>query len=939
MTDAHPNAVPDARIAIEVDADPCVNFALQQNRVPFVKRIRVTNCGAKTLEGVAVRVSMDPALADPICLRVDSIAPGSVVSFATVDFPLSSARLVQQTERESGVLRVEACLDDKVVSRELRPVEVLAYSEWPGTRSLPEILAAFVLPNHPIVQQILRAAAESLRSSTGDGALSGYQSRSRERVLAMARALYSAFSEMDIQYISPPASFESTGQKVRTPDQISTTRLGTCLDLTLLFAAALEQAGLHPILVLPRGHALVGVWLDDEAFPHPTVDDVTRIRKRVALGQIVTLETTLVTARPLPPFDEAVRAGSRHLEDGDKFHLAVDVRAARKALIRPLPARIDANARDLAPTPSIVHDLSSTGSEVERLVAVDPIAEEPDSPKKESGPARLERWKRRLLDLGLRNRLLNHRDTKTSIPLLCVSLAGLEDKLAGGSVFELHPEPEVLGPSDPRSAALFPTGAGHRASYLQTELDALRLHSSLGADELESRLTQLFRASRETLEEGGANTLFIALGFLRWFETKSSTQPRLAPLLLLPLQLERRTVVEGFRLKLADEDAQFNVTLLQKLAVDFGLNVTGLDALDEDDAGIDVAKILNRMRRAVLSLDRWEVVEEASIGLFSFTKYLMWRDLDKRTEKLLGHPVVRHLIETPGRPFAPETRFPDVERLDVERSPTSTFCPLDADSSQLRAIYAAADGATFVLEGPPGTGKSQTITNLIANAVAAGQRVLFVSEKMAALNVVHKRLSQVGLAPYCLELHSSKAQKRGVMAQLKAAVDSAAPGATTDWASAGAKLQTVRGELNAYADALHRRRSVGISAHEGIGRLMELRDAPVVDVAFGSLEAVDAGRLTTLREGAHSLQLAACDVEGLAASPWRGTGVQHWEPSLPERIRRIAEELVRAAGAVESASAEFATALGLPGDGLSARGVAQVAEIGRLLAASPGTPK
>lgn len=928
-------AEPD--IHVDLECDPCVNFALQQNHVAFLKRVRITNRGPHAVEDVRVRIAMDPHLADPLELRVDSIAGGGSHAFDVIDLPLSAERLVRQTEREVGALRVEVATGETVVAKVHRPVDVLAYNEWPGTRVLPEILAAFVLPNHPILEPILRNASSILLETTGEGSLSGYQSGTPERVASMVGAIYAACASLDLAYISPPASFESSGQKVRTPDQILATRLGTCLDLTLLFAAALEQSGLHPLLLLPKGHALVGVWLNEEAFPQPTLDDVTLVRKRVELGQILVFETTSVTARPVPRFEDAIRAGKRHLQDGASFHMAVDVRAARQAHIRPISTRVDGVAQPLAPTPPM-HVPGAAEAAVAFGATPGVAPRDTAAPKKESGPARLETWKRRLLDLSLRNRLLNHRDGKTTIPILCPGLGRLEDKLAEGVAFDIHPKPEALGDADPRSPSLFadPMEGDLRTTLLRSALDSRRLHASLPAEELENRLTQLYRASKESLEEGGANTLFLALGFLRWFETKSSTQARLAPILLLPLQLERRTVVEGFKLKLTDDDAVFNVTLLQKLVADYGLDVTGLDTLDEDETGLDVEKILIRIRRAVLKMDRWEVVNDASIGLFSFTKYLMWRDLDRRTSILLKHPVVRHLIETPDRPFAPGTNFPDVARLDADREPTKTFCPLDADSSQLRAIYAAADGATYVLEGPPGTGKSQTITNLIANAVASGQKVLFVSEKMAALNVVRKRLAQVGLGPYCLELHSNKAQKRAVMDQLKASVNAAVPVSTGDWAASGGKLQALRGDLNQYADALHRRRTTGMSAHEGIGRLVELRDAASIPLSYGSPDAVSAERLAQLRERVHTLQLAGIEVGDVARSPWSSTNLTAWEPALPEAIRQASTQLQEKTREVNAAANNLASALGVPGSALSAEGLRALGEAGTFLASSPG---
>jgi hypothetical protein len=264
--------------------------------------------------------------------------------------------------------------------------------------------------------------------------------------------------------------------------------------------------------------------------------------------------------------------------------------------------------------------------------------------------------------------------------------------------------------------------------------------------------------------------LYLAIGFLAQHATPQNEQRRLAPILLLPLELHRRSAREGFTLRTGDEEARLNVTPLELLKQDYGIVVPGLDELSEDESGLDVPRILRTFRETIRDLDRWDVLDVARIGVFSFAKFLMWRDLAERTDALMQNPVVEHLVNRPEQEFDLGATFPDLDRLDEERSPLQAFYPLPADASQLAAVFAAAEGRSFVLEGSPGTGKSQTITNLIAHCLAEGKTVLFISEKMAALRVVHDRLQKVGLGRYCLEPHSNKAHKHQVLAQLSDAL-------------------------------------------------------------------------------------------------------------------------------------------------------------------------
>ena len=249
------------------------------------------------------------------------------------------------------------------------------------------------------------------------------------------------------------------------------------------------------------------------------------------------------------------------------------------------------------------------------------------------------------------------------------------------------------------------------------------------------------------------------------------------------------------------------------------MDITGLDPLPEDENGVDVSLVLRIIKDAVKDEDGWEVTEEGQVGLYSFSKYLLWRDLRDRADVLRENALVAHLLDRPREPFEGPMEEQGIgispEELDEAVGAKEVFAPLSYDSTQLSAILAAARGRTMVLEGPPGTGKSQTITNLIAHVIAKGQRVLFVSEKMAALDVVHRRLRGLGLGPACLELHSNKANKKGVLEQFKESLEEGrVRGARRrGWEEVTDDVDAARGRLNGHVDALHRERSSGETIH------------------------------------------------------------------------------------------------------------------------------
>ena len=954
-----PAAVPRARLHVEYDRR--VNFAMQQNDVPIIKQIRVDNVSGEELTDVIVGVWIDCNLAPVWQREIARITPGATYNLDVVDLSLDASVLIHQTERAIAHLHAEVTQGSRIIERFKAPIEVLAYNEWGGIGSLPEILAAFVMPNHPAIDSLLAKAREHLEKATGQPAFSGYQSRSGGQTRAMIAAIYQAIIDADIGYIAPPSSYETQGQKVRSADQLLEHRLGTCLDLALLLAACAEAAGLNPLIIMTEGHAFMGVWASEDSFAEPAIDDASRIRKRVQLGEIIAIEATAVTTRPALSLADAEKAALRHLLDEKKpFHCAIDVRCARKMRVRPLPLRVAAgtfevaddamatsageggNDDDARSKPTSATTNAPTTSENAALTPALSPGEGESEEEEETPNARLDRWKRKLLDLSGRNRLINFRESNNSIPLACPDLAALEDALAGGLNFSIFHRPKLMDEANPRSAeaAEQRTGQNVLEQFLRDELGSRRLHSPLTEEVLERRLLEIYRAARSSVEESGANTLYLTVGFLAWYESNAASAPRrLAPILLLPLSLERRSAREGFHISLGDDEPRINVTLLEKLRAEFGVDITGLEEAIEDDHGLDIAQIFQRFRKAIRDIPRWDIVEESHLGLFSFTKFLMWLDLQERSTTLMRNPVVKYLVERPAASFDGDAAMPEASTLDETRHPKDSFCPLDADSSQLAAVFAAQDGRSFVLEGPPGTGKSQTITNLIAQCLTHGKRVLFVAEKMAALNVVHKRLAKVGLGPFCLELHSSKSSKREVLDQLQESLDVTREALPADWESHANELADSRGELNRYVDALHEPRAIGRSVYQVTSQLIGLREVDRVAFDGAWIKILDAAKIAAIHETIEQMVTAGAAVGDLAAHPYRACEREQWQMTLPEQVGQAVDGCVKSLATFESATDDALHELrlceGKTGKDLSRAGLRWLRELTELLIESP----
>ncbi|QIL78381.1 DUF3320 domain-containing protein [Hymenobacter sp. HDW8] len=459
---------------------------------------------------------------------------------------------------------------------------------------------------------------------------------------------------------------------------------------------------------------------------------------------------------------------------------------------------------------------------------------------------KLEASRQELLDLGLRNPLLNFRLSKAQgVAIVQEEAAPAYDVLVrqGKTMyFQAAPEPkkqgdkalaldvsvgnttEELAPTDPKTVS--PEANQRTEAERQALLTDTKLQTAEPLAKLESRLLATYYTARTSLEEQGVNILYLALGMLTWYEAESSEEPRQAPLVLVPVLLERGTAAERFKLRHTGAEVEGNLSLQAKLKASFGISLP-LPELDEES---NLADYYAAVAAAIQGMPRWKVnIDSLALSFFSFGKFMLYRDLDPATwpaqANILDHPAIGALLgaDTGFRDAAPSVS--DTAFLDTESPAAELHQVLDADSSQLLALLAVHEGRNLVIQGPPGTGKSQTIANLLAEAIGAGKKVLFVAEKMAALEVVKRRLDALGLGVACLELHSHKANKKALHDELKATLQLGRPATATAVEDQMAQLPRYRAALNDYALAVNA--PLGRSrrtAQQVAGELLRLRE-------------------------------------------------------------------------------------------------------------------
>ena len=557
--------------------------------------------------------------------------------------------------------------------------------------------------------------------------------------------------------------------------------------------------------------------------------------------------------------------------------------------------------------------------------------------------AQITRSRRELLDLTARNRLINTPLTRSRSSRLDVT-----DELSS-EVFRIlvqerremaflsKEEPETEEQSDSNEAtvtdeaelqdgqATTSDGSAETSDDFDAE-DALHfaqpveeddeiadrhldknLQTPLDDEKLQKKLLRLFYDARSFYEEQGVNSLYLAMGFLEWYESATTDKPRYAPLLLIPVELHRRTVNARFRLRMLDDELATNLSLQEKLKAEFGLQLPDVPEVDDLSPG----DYFDAVQKVVEGQPRWRLHHDRmTLWFFSFAKFLMFRDLNPEVwpegKGPKKHSGLRGLL-------GEETLFASLligesENLDDRINARDLTHIMDADSSQAAAIEEVRHGRNLVIQGPPGTGKSQTITNLIAAAVKDGKKVLFVAEKMAALDVVKSRLDRIGLGDLCLELHSHKANRRAVLDKLERTLQLGRP-ASRDIDKPSAELERVRSRLNAYVQQLHSPVSPSRQTpFQLIGTLSRLQASGTR--RFDSIpEGIEDWSTSTLEEKRAILNDILEHVTELgppATHAWRG--VQRQMPFLPADVQQI-ERDIRALGSALSTIGQHGKAL------------------------------
>lgn len=822
-----------------IDVDSLLTYVTVFNGSPFVYGLAVASNLEILDPTITVSItSQGHALSQPWSVEIGRIDQAGVV-FRDLPISFESQILLHQSESHVGEIRVAVNNAEGFAAEVFWNIQIDSPNTWRVTDNNVTSLAAFVQPQDPILSTIQDGALQILKERDQDAAWSGYQNSMHVR--PMVEALYEAVLSIGVNYSEPPAGWDASGQRIRSPQTVVQEKLGTCLDTALLFASLLEKVGLAPLVAIIPGHAFVGYWTP-LAIPEGT--DPSSTEKVISIADVI----NLVDAGYIELFETTCICEGQQLEYADAI-TRPKVSMSRKNVLSLNPNRsvlIDIYACRL-PGPESVHPLDvlyvrPDGSielieykpaEINSRILKDRLASEAKSGSilgaaAIDAPPIVKRWLDSLLDLSRRNPLINFREPQSCIPLVTVpeTLSTIEDMLQMNQSLTIAPnglamqnkktgEETTFEITDERGQVIPGVAIDRKGTTLETyvasHLQRGQLISKYGPDTNVARLRKMASSAKTYFEETGSNGLFLALGSLVW-QTKDAREVR-SPLILIPVKLIAKNRSREFDLVIdAAGEVTPNYSLAEKLHTESKITLDKLVNLQTDDNGIDIAGTFQHIREVLIKggVEGFRVDENAVLGFFNFSTYRLWRDMVDNWKTFKNNSVlVDHFVDRSNGAFEGNKGLTS----DIDLDALVAKLPISADSSQALAVSEAMSGKTFVLQGPPGTGKSQTITNLLAFALSEGKKVLFVAEKKDALDVVKDRLDAAGLGAFSLDLHDKGMTPRSVREQLLSVINVAVEADKPGFEGALRDYENALTPLVDYRERLHELGSHGESLY------------------------------------------------------------------------------------------------------------------------------
>ena len=838
---------------------------------PLFSSLQVKNAGEEGIAGLTLTVTNENGMLIPCQKQLEEIPFESAVEIAlgNIFSPLYFSNV-----EEVKVERIEVTLrkEKRVLASAEFTVTALPFDFWQGANGNAEQLAAFVRPRLADCAKLQTEVIEQLKKWGAEAEIGGYIGNDKNAVRRVIAALYAALRRLAVSKkeadITRPVE-AGAGVKILSE------RRASALEMSLFACSCLENMGFNPVLVFGDKEITCGVWLYDNCFLNTVSDDISRLDAYVSDGinnvscfdiEDVFSDKNAAYSTSEAHFKEKCGAGYY-----DKY---VDVRRCRMSSVKPLPLR----ARNLKGYEILSEEDTAPDSAPLDLTASRKLSLDNDQTKDKQ-------WERRLLDLSMKNALLHFASARSALHLLSADADSTLDALtkdgeltfapANAEAFEITKRGVKFGASAEVKGMRELIALENRSGILRTYSDEKTLAETV---------SRLIKKNKETYEESGAKILYLALGFLKWY-TREDGAEHYAPLVLQPVLLKKSKGGAGYAVALTDEEPSVNSTLLEYLKQEFNIDMRGLGEIIQ---GLKISEILAMVRMEVVGMRNWEVFDDAYIAAFSFSRYQMWYDLKQNIGEFSKTPIVKAFLDN-----SVWTGMMEENAKEDEARPETTLTPLPADASQWAAIALSQTGNSFVLHGPPGTGKSQTITNMIANALYEGKRVLFVAEKQAALSVVKKRLDGLGLGDFCLELHSNKTNKTDVLQKLSSTLALAGEQESVSLMEKAETIVSLKSDLSEPLISLHKKRRLGVSVYEALLATLKNKNAPdIMNIESTFYDGLTKEKIDSYERMMVAAAAAAKECGGVYNSPFSNVNLTEYDLSARDSLYCASEVVI-----------------------------------------------
>ncbi|MDR1905521.1 MAG: DUF4011 domain-containing protein, partial [Clostridiales bacterium] len=853
---------------IEFDCQTIDNVSYNHcfSDIALVRRLYINNAGDKDIENVVLEIFGSPEFILTYSQEFEVIKSNSTIAVDPAEIKLSPVYLSGLSNKSKGKITVRLLKEKTVIAEFEKEINVLGYYDWDYKE--PELLSAFVRPKTFAAVKILKDAEGVLNKWKLNSDFTGYKLADKTKIRNIAAAVFTAMQNLGLKVID--TKIEDGIYTFKNLSKILETKEASLADAMLLYASALEAAGINTVIVFNEKNIFSGLWLIDNCFDETLSDDLTNIRKRLVSGanEIVVFSTDKLFTEALS-FAGAEKTSLSAFNGIDGASI-IDIKRARAGILRPLPERV----------------LTSKGYDIleeEDLRGAAPksIVELGQKLSLDYKLSKNKQWERRLLDLSLRNTLLNFRPGKNNMHVLSVDVNEtvknftFENELA---VNEVPQDVKALLGEKTESFDIIAKLKPLR-ELVQIEFKHKKLRTFENSKELINKLNIIYRSDRVNQEETGAGTVYLAVGFLKWFDNYSDI-PKFAPLILFPVNLIKKTVGRNYTVKFKEDEFSFNTTLLEFLKQEFSIDIRALNEMAKDN--VDIEGVFSRLKKEIMHMKNWDISDDIYLSSFSFTRYVMWNDVHNRIDKMKENDIIKGLLNNKLDKSKKDLAL-DASNPDADFEAKDIMLPLSADSSQIEAVIASCSGKSFVLHGPPGTGKSQTITNIIANAIAGEKRVLFVADKMAALSVVKKRLDDIGIGEFCLELHSNKTNKNDITERLLNNLSYEKISRNPEFKTKSDEIKALRADQNKIITALHKKRWLNLSLYDGIIRYLENADASdslVIENSF--YDKLTEKSLKNYESMLERLAAAAAECGDIYKSPFKDIGLLSYEKNTKQ---------------------------------------------------------